>query len=202
MLILRGMIIGFSIAAPVGPIGVLCIRRSMRDGWFAGFISGLGAATADMLYGCVAAFSLKAISDFMIREQAWLRGIGGLFLVYLGVRTFFKQPTEGMLVERGNGMLGSYSSTFLLTLTNPLTILSFAAIFASIIPSDTQLTTWASVQMVLGVFLGSSAWWIILSVSAGALKDRLSNQLNQWIQWTSGAIIIFFGLAALLSLLG
>lgn len=199
MLLIRGFVVGFSIAAPVGPIGVLCIRRSLRDGWLAGFISGMGAATADMLYGSVAAFGLNAISDFMITGQSWLRAIGGSFLIYLGARTFFTRPVEGSFPERRFGVLGLYSSTFVLTMTNPLTILSFMAIFASIIPPGIELTTWSSIEMVVGVFLGSSAWWIILSVSAGALKYRLSGQLNQWIQWGSGATIMIFGVAALLT---
>jgi threonine/homoserine/homoserine lactone efflux protein len=200
MLFLQGLILGFSIAAPVGPIGVLCIRRSIKDGWFTGFISGLGAATADMLYGGIAAFGLRAISDFMVTRQVWLRGLGGLFLIYLGVRTFFSKPSSNSAPERRLGRFANYTSTFLLTLTNPLTILSFAAIFASIIPANAELTTLKSIQMVAGVFAGSSLWWIILSLTAGSLKSRLSEQLNLWIQWGSGVVITGFGIAALWSL--
>jgi threonine/homoserine/homoserine lactone efflux protein len=201
MLFIQGLILGFSIAAPVGPIGVLCIRRSIRDGWFSGFISGLGAATADMLYGGVAAFGLKAVSDFMVARQLWLRGFGGLFLIYLGIRTFFSKPSRSLTPERGLGRFASYTSTFLLTLTNPLTILSFAAIFASILPANAGLTTGKSIQMVAGVFTGSSLWWIILSLTAGSLKSRFSELLNRWIQWVSGGVIMLFGIAALWSLL-
>jgi threonine/homoserine/homoserine lactone efflux protein len=200
MLLLRGFILGFSIAAPVGPIGVLCIRRSVRDGWFAGLVSGLGAATADMLYGSVAAFGLKAVSDFMINGQAWLRGFGGFFLIYLGLRTLTSAPDPGSTAERDDGRFANYASTFMLTLTNPMTILSFAAIFATIIPADAELTTLKSLHMVAGVFLGSVTWWTILSVSVGLLRGRLSDRLNHWIQWSSGGVIILFGLAALITL--
>ncbi|MGD8552891.1 MAG: LysE family translocator [Anaerolineales bacterium] len=201
MLFLRGLILGFSIAAPVGPIGVLCIRRSIKYGWRAGFISGLGAASADMLYGSVAAFSVQAVSDLMIGAQSWLRGIGGLFLIYLGMRTFQKKTAVAAAPEERSSWLVSYTSTFLLTITNPLTILSFAAIFASIAPTNTELTTMKSLQMVAGVFSGSSLWWMILSVTAGWLKSRLSERFNQWIQWVSGMVIVLFGIAAIGSLL-
>jgi threonine/homoserine/homoserine lactone efflux protein len=201
MLFLRGFILGFSIAAPVGPIAVLCIRRAARDGWLAGLVSGLGAATADMLYGSVAAFGLKAISDFLINGQTWLRSLGGLFLIYLGLRTLVLNSEFEVKPAGGDSRLANYASTFMLTLTNPMTILSFAAVFATIIPADAELTTLSSLQMVLGVFLGSVAWWTILSVLIGALKGRLSSRLNRWIQWISGCVIILFGLAALSTLL-
>jgi threonine/homoserine/homoserine lactone efflux protein len=201
MLFLRGLILGFSIAAPVGPIGILCIRRSIKDGWLAGFISGLGAASADMLYGSVAAFGLQAVSDFLVGGQDVLRGIGGLFLIFLGIRTFLKKPESGATRAGGASWLTRYTSTFVLTITNPLTIISFAAVFASIIPANTELTTIKSVQMVAGVFIGSSLWWVILSSLAGSLKSRLSKNFNRWIQWLSGGVIVLFGIAALWSVL-
>jgi threonine/homoserine/homoserine lactone efflux protein len=198
MLFLRGLILGFSIAAPVGPIGVLVIRRSMRDGWLSGFISGLGAASADMLYGSVAAFGLQAVSDFLIHKQIWLRLAGGVFLIYLGMRTFLKEETaERQAPENRTDGLANYSSTFLLTLTNPLTILSFAAIFASVIPVSMELSTQNAVQMVIGVFVGSSLWWLILGLGSAALNTRLNRKTNRWIQWVSGGIILCFGVAAL-----
>ena len=198
MLFLRGLILGFSIAAPVGPIGVLVIRRSMRGGWLSGFISGLGAASADMLYGSVAAFGLQAVSDFLINKQTWLRLTGGIFLIYLGMRTLLRQePADRQRpINRTDG-LAHYSSTFLLTLTNPLTILSFAAIFASILPVSAELSTQNAVRMVIGVFVGSSLWWLILSLGSAAFNTRLNLKINRWIQWVSGGIILGFGVAAL-----
>lgn len=201
MLLLRGLIIGFSIAAPVGPIGLLCIRRSLRNGWLAGFVSGMGAATADMLYGCVAAFGLKAISDLMIQGQAWLRGIGGLFLVFLGARFLLGQTSVEPEDRRAGGLLADYSTTFLLTLTNPLTIISFAAVFATLSPSNTRLSAAAAAQMVAGVFLGSSAWWMVLSTLVALLKRQVSVKINLWIGRVSGIVIMAFGITALLSLL-
>src|SRR5512147_1604480 len=124
-LFFRGLVVGFSIAAPVGPIGVLCIRRTLANGRISGLVTGLGAATADGMYGCVAGFGLTFISGILIDQQMWLRLFGGLFLCYLGVKTLLSRPAEQEAKAAGTGLLGSYASTFLLTLTNPMTIISF-----------------------------------------------------------------------------
>ena len=131
-LLLSGLLIGFSIAAPVWPIGVLCIRRTLVEGPLHGLVSGLGAATADALYGCIAAFGLASISNMLVQQQLGLRVIGGSFLCLLGVRTILAKPSEKPTNGKKLGLAGAYGSTFLLTLTNPVTILSFAAAFASL----------------------------------------------------------------------
>ena len=162
-LFLRGLVIGFSIAAPVGPIGVLCIRRTLANGRAAGLATGLGAATADGMYGCVAGFGLTFISSVLIDQQLWLRLFGGLFLCYLGIKTLLSRPAEQEAKAGGTGLLGSYASTFLLTVTNPMTILSFAAIFAGLGLANTSGSYASAVILVLGVFLGSATWWLLLS---------------------------------------
>ena len=126
--LLSGVIIGFSIAAPVGPIGVLCIRRTLAEGRLHGLVSGLGAATADAFYGCIAAFGLAFISDFLVQQQMWLRVMGGAFLLFLGIRTILAKPKEKPQDGKKLGLAGSYGSTFLLTLTNTVTIISIAKI--------------------------------------------------------------------------
>src|SRR3712207_2953311 len=131
-LFLEGIIIGLAIAAPVGPIGVLCIRRTLADGRTSGFVSGLGAATADAVYGAIAAFGLTLITDFLLGGASWLRLVGGAFLLYLGIKTFLARPAERAAEVRGGGLPGAYASTLFLTLTNPTTILSFVAIFAGL----------------------------------------------------------------------
>ena len=131
-LLLKGLLIGFSIAAPVGPIGVLCIRRTLVQGRAAGLVSGLGAASADAVYGSIAAFGLSFVSGLLISQQSWLKLIGGAFLCYLGIRTLLAQPAERAAAAGGMGLAGAYSSTFFLTLTNPTTILSFVAVFAGL----------------------------------------------------------------------
>src|SRR6185503_6615601 len=128
--LLKGMGIGFSIAAPVGPIGVLCIRRSLADGRWIGFVTGLGAASADAAYGCIAGFGLTAISNFLTGQQFWLALFGGAFLCYLGIHTFISKPPPQAATVREDGLFSAYFSTLLLTLTNPATILSFMAVFA------------------------------------------------------------------------
>src|SRR4030066_1702005 len=151
----KGLIIGFSIAAPVGPIGILCIKRTLSSGRLVGLASGLGAATADALYGCIAAFGLTFISDFLIHQQAWLRLVGGLFLCYLGIKTFFSHPTDSTQESNPGGLLNASGSTFFLTLTNPITILSFAAIFAGLGLGSVSKGYIPAGLLVAGVFIGS-----------------------------------------------
>ena len=195
----KGFIIGFSIAAPVGPIGVLCIRRTLAEGRASGLVSGLGAATADGLYGCIAGFGLTFLSNLLIQHQGWIRVIGGLFLCYLGLRTLVASPAKESASVKEGGLVGSYGSTFFLTLTNPMTILSFAAIFAGLGLGSTGGDYLSSGVLVLGVFTGSALWWLILSSMVGMLGKKLSLGGMRWVNRISGIIILGFGLVALLT---
>ncbi|HEY5271214.1 MAG TPA: LysE family transporter [Anaerolineales bacterium] len=199
--LLRGLAIGFSIAAPVGPIGVLCIRRTLAEGWASGLVSGLGAASADAIYGCIAGFGLAFISNFLVSQQFWLRLIGGVFLCYLGLKTLLAKPAEQASLGKGNGLIGAYASTFFLTLTNPMTIISFAAIFAGLGLASTSGNYVSAGVLVLGVFTGSALWWLILSSGVVLFRARFNPHRLQWVNRISGAIIIGFGLFALLSAL-
>jgi threonine/homoserine/homoserine lactone efflux protein len=199
--LLRGLAIGFSIAAPVGPIGVLCIRRTLAEGWAPGLVSGLGAATADAIYGCIAGFGLAFISNFLVSQQVWLRLIGGVFLCYLGIKTLLAKPAEQASLGSGNGLLGGYASTFLLTLTNPMTIISFAAIFAGLGLAGASGNYGSAGILVLGVFIGSALWWLILSSGVGIFRARINSQGLRWVNRISGVIILGFGLFALLGTL-
>lgn len=194
---LRGLVIGFSIAAPVGPIGVLCIRRTLADGRLAGFLSGMGAASADMFYGAVAAFGLTAIQKLLLGQSNWLRIVGGIFLLYLGVKTFFSAPAEKAVTETRGGLFGAYLSTFFLTITNPLTILSFIAIFAGLQLGETDGNYASASLMVLGVFLGSATWWLTLSTGVSLLREKFTPALLIWVNRLAGFIIFAFGIAAL-----
>ncbi len=201
-ILLKGLILGFSIAAPVGPIGVLCSRRTLSDGRLIGFLSGLGAATADMIYGSIAAFGLTAIQAFLIGEQFWLKLIGGLFLLYLGIRTFISKPAESTtnINNPTKGLAGAYLSTVFLTLTNPATILSFTVIFAGLGLVNTNGNYSHAVFLVLGIFVGSSAWWLTLSTVVGWLQNRFTLAWMVWLNRLAGLILCGFGLAALLLL--
>jgi threonine/homoserine/homoserine lactone efflux protein len=184
----------------VGPIGVLCIRRTLAEGRATGFVSGLGAATTDAIYGSIAAFGLTVVSGVLVGQQVWLRLIGGAFLCYLGLKAFTARPAEQTAAAGGNGLPGAYASTFFLTLTNPMTILSFAAIFAGLGLAGASADFTSAATLVAGVFLGSAAWWLILSTSAGGLRARVTPGGLRWVNRISGGIILTFGLAALLSL--
>jgi len=198
--LLSGLIIGFSIAAPVGPIGVLCIRRTLAEGRLHGLVSGLGAATADAVYGCIAAFGLAFISDLLVQQQVWLRVVGGAFLCFLGVRTILAKPSEKPPNGKKLGLASAYGSTFLLTLTNPVTILSFAAVFASLGLGNTAGDYGSAALLVFSVFVGSASWWLILSGAVSLFRTRVTPKVLLWINRFSGAIILGFGIVALVSL--
>ncbi|MBI5964554.1 MAG: LysE family translocator [Chloroflexi bacterium] len=197
LLFLRGLLIGFSIAAPVGPIGVLCIRRTLTNGRLSGLASGFGAATADAIYGSIAGFGLTFISSFLMGQQMWLRIIGGLFLCYLGIKTMLSKPAEQAAKADGSGLLGAYASTFLLTVTNPLTILSFVAIFAGLGLANTNGSYASAIFLVSGVFLGSALWWFLLVGGVGMFRARFNPQGLLWVNRISGVIITVFGVIAL-----
>jgi threonine/homoserine/homoserine lactone efflux protein len=197
----KGLIIGFSIAAPVGPIGVLCIQRTLVQGRVFGLVSGLGAATADGIYGLIAGFGLTVISNFLIGQQFWLRLVGGLFLCYLGVKTLTSKAYETSAKAQGKNLLSAYSSVFLLTLTNPMTILSFAAIFVGLGVADHQNNSVTAFILVLGVFLGSALWWLILSSCVSFFKHRISKKSLTTINRFSGVIILMFAAMSLYVLL-
>ncbi|MBN1429681.1 MAG: LysE family transporter [Anaerolineae bacterium] len=199
--LLRGLVVGFSIAAPVGPIGVLCIRRTLAKGRASGLASGLGAATADALYGCIAGFGLTFISSFLVKQHVWLRLIGGLFLCYLGFKILLAKSTGQADLAKDDGLVGAYASTFFLTLTNPMTILSFAAIFAGLGLAATSGSYLSAGTLVLGVFVGSTLWWLTLIGSVGLFRDKFDHHRLQWVNIISGTIVIGFGLFALLSAL-
>lgn len=197
----RGLIIGFSIAAPVGPIGLLCIRRTLSEGRLAGFLSGMGAASADMLFGAVAAFGLEAAQDFLVDQSNWLQIVGRVFLLYLGIKTFTSKPANGKAEPRPTGLFSAFLNTFLLTLTNPLTILSFIAIFAGLRFGGSGQNYLSASMMVLGVFLGSATWWLTLSTGVSILSKRFSPASLTWINRMAGIIIFSFGIFSLGSIL-
>lgn len=194
---IKGLIFGFSIAAPVGPIGILCIRRSITGGWQAGLLTGLGAATADAFYGCMAGFGLAGIAGLMVSQRAWIQLVGGLFLCYLGLRIFLsttaKKPRAGLSHDAAMG----YFSALLLTLTNPMTIFSFTAVFAGMGLGKLNTGHMAAGWLVAGVFSGSMAWWITLSSVSSHFNRRMNATAMRWINRLSGAVLTGFGLAAL-----
>jgi len=198
-LFIKGFIIGFSIAAPVGPIGILCIQRTLSGGNVQGLVTGLGAATADALYGFIAAFGLTFISNFLVDQSIWFRLIGGLFLCYLGVRAFLKKPPEQTVSVANSTNLSAYGTTFFLTLTNPMTILFFAGIFAGLGIVSESIHYASAGLMVIGVFAGSAAWWLLLSGATGLFRSKISEGKLALVNKISGFVILAFGVVALMS---
>lgn len=199
MLLLKGLLIGFAIAAPVGPIGLLCIQRTLAQGWTAGFITGLGAASADALYGSVAGFGLTWIFTLLLDWRQELRLTGGLLLLWLGGRLLIAAPAAAGAVPPATGWLGNYTSTFFLTLTNPVTILAFIGIFAGLGLAETNQDYGAAGLLVSGVLLGSLLWWLLLACGVNRLRHRLTSVTRRWISQASGLVIALFGVLALLA---
>jgi threonine/homoserine/homoserine lactone efflux protein len=190
-LLLKGVTIGLSVAAPVGPIGLLCIRRSMADGARAGFICGLGAASADAAYALIGGFAMTAVARWLVAEKPWFGLFGGLFLIYLGIRTITAGASDPA-ARRPRGALAGYSSTLLLTLANPLTIMSFAALFAGLSLADAANYSAAAV-LVAGVFAGSALWWLLLSAIVARARRHVSAATMRTINRVCGALIAAFG---------
>ena len=195
---IKGLIFGFSIAAPVGPIGILCIRRSLTSGWPAGLLTGMGAATADALYGCVAGFGLAGVTGFVVGQRAWIQTFGGLFLCWLGLRIILSGTDEKPAAKAPGCAAMGYLSALFLTLTNPMTILSFAAVFAGMGLGSIGAGHMAAGWLVAGVFSGSMAWWIILSSASSLFNTRMNAKSMRWINRFSGAVLTGFGLAAVI----
>ena len=194
---LTGALVGFSIAAPVGPIGALTIRRTLADGRIAGLATGLGAATADAAFGGVAAFGLTAVTGALVAGQHWLSLLGGLFLCYLAVHILRAPVAPPAEDHKRTGLIGAYLSTLLLTLTNPATTLSFVALYGGLGLSG-EADAAAAAAFVAGVFGGSALWWLLLTSGVAVLRDRLQPGGLRWVNRISAAIIAGFGIAVLL----
>ena len=189
----RGFVLGFSIAAVVGPIGVLCIRRTLSNGFAVGFASGLGAATVDATYAALASFGFTALASVLVGQNVWLRLVGGAFLVYLGIGALRAKPAENAARAQTVGvrLAGAYASTLALTFTNPMTIMSFAAIFAGIGSG--------SLDLVAGVFGGSAAWWLVLAGLVTRVRSSVTARKLRAVNIGSGLLILGFGAQSLIS---
>jgi len=196
----RGLAVGFTVAAAVGPISLLTIRRTLAHGRLYGLVSGLGVALADASYGGIAAFGLTAITSVLVGARVVLGVVGGAFLVWLAIRTIRARPAEAAETDDRPGLAAAFLSIYGLTMTNPMTILSFAGIFAGLGlaghggPEAALLT--------LGVFLGSSLWWVALTAVVGRLRDRVTPRALAWVNRVSGAVLLFFGLVAIGAVIG
>ena len=211
-LFLKGLIVGFCLAAPVGPIAALCVQRTISKRLLSGLVSGLGAAVADAVYGAVAAFGATMISEFLISERSWMQRLGGVILIFMGLRLFLAKPVGGeeeevRLGDRvepgadrkvdGRGLMGDFLSTLFLTLTNPMTFVAFAAVFTTMgigaVRGHPILTT----ELVGGVLLGSALWWLILCAGAHALRRHCDYRKLTVINRGTGVFVIGVGVVYL-----
>jgi threonine/homoserine/homoserine lactone efflux protein len=197
---LKGVFIGFAMAVPLGPIGILCIRKTLTEGRLHGLIIGLGAATADLLYGCVAAFGLKIVSNTLVTQRIWIRLVGGALLIFLGVRTFRARHVKPNIPISSSGFLRSYFTTVFLTLTNPLTIFAFIAVFAAL-GLGNGLGPFSASTLVLGVFIGSCLWFLSLSSGVTLFRKKFDKAGLRWVNRIAGILIIVSGVIAMVSLL-
>src|SRR4051794_1797346 len=190
----KGVVVGLIIAVPAGPVGVLCIRRTIFNGRLAGFVSGIGAAMADAIFGIIAGFGLTFVSDLLLDYQQWLRLGGAGYLLLIGARAFTAEPLAGERSQRDpETLLAYFASTFALTLTNPITILAFLAIFAGIGFAGNEATLGGAGILVLGGWLGSLLWWAAISLGAGMYRHSFRRNHLVWINRVSGGILLLSG---------
>lgn len=199
-LFLKGIVIGFVMAVPIGPIGIMCIRKTLTEGRLRGLIIGLGAATADLLYSCVAAFGFTSISGVITAERIWIRLIGGTLLLFFGARTFHAKPSDPKFHIHSSGMLGSYFYIVFLTLTNPLTVFVFIAVFAAL-GLENEVKIFSGSVLVAGVFIGSCLWFLSLSSGVTLFRKKLDLVGLRWVNRIAGILIIISGIIALASLI-
>lgn len=199
---LKGMVVGVVIAVPVGPVGVLCVRRTIFQGRLAGLFSGLGAASADALFGLIAAYGLTVVSDLLLDYQGWLRIAGAGFLLYVGASALLSEPQPRLSTARGREtLLRDFASTFALTITNPITIIAFLGIFAAVGLTGHEATLGSAATLVFGVWVGSLLWWLALTLGASICTRLFEPHHLSWINRGSGGILLLSGAGLLAALL-
>ena len=192
--ILKGLLLGITIAAPVGPICMLCIKKTLNSGFLAGLFTGLGAATADAVYGFIAGLGLTSITHLILGYASFLQLLGGLFIGYLGLRTLFLRPvTEVRVIKQS--YLSSYLTTFVLTLTNPMTILFFLSIFTATQVTLSDVGVIGIPLLVIGVFIGSLLWWTFLAGMITLIGSKILNpSLLDLVNRLSAVILVCVGI--------
>jgi threonine/homoserine/homoserine lactone efflux protein len=197
--IFKGIVIGFALAAPVGPLGVICIRRTLAHGSKHGLLVGISAAVADILYGIVAAFGVTLISDFIYTQQRWIRLVGGSVLILLGYHTFRSHPSTETKTNRINGNIRAFFSTFMLALTNPMTVFTFAAVFASVGLKEITDNYIFAVFLVAGIFLGTMSWFTLLTTLVHYFREKINTDGICLVNKIAGTILIILGIVAIYS---
>lgn len=194
LLFIQAAIIGLSIAAPVGPIGVLCMQRTLQNGVKVGLACGLGAATADGIYGAIGVFGLTAVIQLFTSLAKPMAVCGGGFLLWMGFRllTTKEVADKAAVLAFGSGIVSAFISTMLLTLANPMTILSFVAVFSAL-SGAVVVDGGAAATMVFGVFAGSSLWWLMLSMAVSVVRHKIDGKALRGISKAAGLVLVLFG---------
>jgi len=193
----KGIVVGLSASIPLGPIGVLCIQRTLNKGRKSGFISGLGAAAADGFYAIVAGFSISIIIDSLVEYQLYLRILGGIVLLFLGYKLMTTNPgvqLRKQLRKKRTGLFGDFISIFALTISNPITIFVFAAVFAGFGIVDKNSNFVSVVVLILGILLGATSWWFTLSSVVSIFRHKFKLRRMLVINRVAGVLVIIFGL--------
>jgi threonine/homoserine/homoserine lactone efflux protein len=198
-LFLKGLVVGFVVAAPAGPIAVMCLHRAIEEGRLSGIATGLGAALADTVFGAVAALGVGYVSDFIVNEQMPIRFIGGIVLCVMGLVTFLRKPRIGSFVDDHVTLIGAFATAFALTMTNPITILAFFAIFSALGVEHLVGQRLDAATLIVGLLGGATAWWMMLAIGAALFRDRFTDRGLIWVARVSGLVIVGFGVAALIS---
>jgi threonine/homoserine/homoserine lactone efflux protein len=196
-LLIRGLAAGLIIAAPVGPVNVLCIQRTIEKGWKSGILSGLGAAVADTIYGAIAGFSISLVIRFLVHEEYWIRLIGGMVLIVIGVIFYFRPPQSLETAKPHSSANSDFVSTLFLTATNPTTVLSYLAVLATL-GLGKQRPLWQTSILVAGIFCGSMTWWLTVTGTVNLLRSRVTDRATRWMNRVAGIAIGCFGLVNVL----
>lgn len=197
-ILLKCLFIGFAIAAPIGSVGILCINRALHDGFKSAFITGLGAAVGDTIFGCIAAFGLTVIADFITNEQVWLRLIGGGIIIIAGYQTFRRGHIEYHHKPQKQ-YANHFFTSIVMTVTNPITIVAFIGVFAAVGIGNYPLNYLQTGSLVFAIFIGALAWWFLLSVGISYFRDKFTPRLLIRINHIAGIALITLGLWALCS---
>jgi arginine exporter protein ArgO len=200
LLFIKGIAVGFAIAAPIGPVGVLCIQRSLTKGVLYGLVSGMGAAVADATFGAIATFGVSFVADFLDRQRFWFQLGGGGLLLGMGLHTVLAKWRPPSARPGADDFAHDWATTFLLTITNPITIFSLTAVFVAVgIAAGTE-TLLGSGLVVAGVFLGSMLWWTVLCGGVSFFHGQVPDAYLRWIRTVSGIIMLIFGAGVMVHL--
>ena len=200
-LFFKGIVVGIIIATPVGPVGTLCVQRTLTEGKISGFLTGLGATTADVIFGLIAAFGLTVVSNFLIDQQEWIRLLGGIIISLIGIRIFFVNTQKRTTPTRSPSLFSAFGSAFLIAITNPITIITFAVMFAGFGLVGSNAKYGSASLTVFGVFVGSGLIWLTLWGMSLMFRERFDFGRMKWVNKIAGIVILIFGVSTLLSLI-